>query len=340
MAFGGLRSVILGGLLLTVGLVPLTAGQETCVNAGPAELCVDDPLANGPLTHDAGEATIQAGDVSAEANGGVVTGAGSATFVLDYSADASGLSGDLRYVVQMVVYDGDGNIVEYNTTFGTIAPGEEVEDQLRIEIDTLTPLVDDGSIEVGASGEERATTRSTIGEAQSVSPITYVVAPPEDVADRTTVGQTIDVGSFDVGPNTEPSAQATDGEFLVAGDTGAKLQASGQLATRSFDGVDHLTQYTDADLRVNTPDFDVFVSSSVRPLTDSCFSSCSPDARTAEVDLSVVFPGDLEEPQREVEVRISGDWSANWQDPSTGAFLSDRASAHDLGVNELLALGP
>lgn len=325
---------------MTVGLAPLTASQETCAGAGPAELCVDDPLANGPLTHDAGEASITSGDVSAEANGGVVTGAGSATFVLDYTADASGLSDDLRYLVQLAVYDGDGNPVEHNVTFGTIAPGQEVEDQLRIEIDTLTPLVDDGSIEVTASGEELANTRSTIGEAQSVSPITYVVAPPEDVADRTTVGQTIDVGNFDVGPNMEPSAQAIDGEFLVAGDTGAKLQASGQLATRSFSNVDSLDQWTDADLRVNTPDFDVVLFSSVQPLTDSCFSSCSADARTADVDLSVVFPGDLEEPYREVEIRVGGSWNADWRDPSTGQFVVDGASAFDSGVNELLAVGP
>lgn len=325
---------------MTVGLAPLTASQETCAGAGPAELCVDDPLANGPLTHDAGEASITSGDVFAEANGGVVTGAGSATFVLDYTADAAGLSDDLRYLVQLAVYDGDGNIVEHNGTFGTIAPGQEVDDQLRIEIDTLTPLVDDGSIEVKASGEELSTTRSTIGEAQSVSPITYVVAPPEDVADRTTVGQTIDVGSFDVGPHTEPSAQAIDGELLVAGDTGAKLQASGQLATRSFSGVDSLDQWTDADLRVYTPGFDVVLFSSVQPLTDHCFSSCSADARTADVDLSVVFPGDLEEPNREVEIRVSGSWNADWRDPSTGQFVVDGTSAFDSGVNELLAVGP
>lgn len=333
MVLGGLRTAVLGALLLTVGLVPVTAGQETCAGAGPAEICVADPL-----VHDAGQATLENGDVSAEANGGIVTGAGSATFVLDYVADTSDLStGDVLFNGQLRVLDGDGNLVARETFSESLVAGATVEDEVQVVVETVGPLVGEGAVEVLVHARQtRSDGWTTLGQAQSVSPIKYTVAPPSDAAERTTVASTIDAGSFDVGPASE-AAEVIDGELVVASDTSAKLVAEGELSSQSFTDIQDVRQRVYADLLVRSADFDINEHVSVRPIYDRCYSTCSVDAQTVPVELSVVIPGDLEEARHKVDVRVSGSWSVSWYDGTT--FRSDSAQASAAGANELIVAG-
>lgn len=328
MRKGGFRAVALGVLLLTVGFGPTSTSAQICVDPGPAEVCVDDPL-----RHDAGEASLDDGDVSAHANGGIVTGAGQATFVLDAVADPGDLASDeeVRFDARLFIRDSEGSLVAVEVLHETLGPGDTLDEQLEATVDTVAPLVEGGSVSVQASATlVTNTARSSLGEAQSMSPITFAVAPPQDAADHTTVNDTAQVGQFEAGPDGA-FAQAVDGELFVAQDTGLRFEASGTLSSESFNDVSSLRQFTSARLMLRTSE-DIY-SASVAPIDEFCNTTCSTTAQTVPVELSVVLPGELVDPQRDVRVVVDADW--NLFRPTF-----DGNSAIDSGENDVVALSP
>lgn len=321
-------------MLLIVGFVPVTGNAQTCLDQDPAQFCLDDPL-----QHDAGEISIVDGEVSAEANGGLVTGAGNVTFVVDYVVEPDDLGPDESLYANglLLVRNSQDEILDLQPFSERLDPGESAEGEIQVEVETLAPSVEGGTVEVqaGASVSADGGTSFRVGEAQSVSPMSVVLAPPSDIADRTTVGDTIDVGSFDIGPATD-EANVIDGELLVAQDTGVKLQATGELSTPSFIGVDRLTQRADARLTVDSAD-GFSTQAFVDPIDDRCWTTCSVSAQTVPVELSVVIPGDLADPVHDLRIAVSGDWTASWEEG--GQFFGDGAFAGDVGEDELLAVG-
>jgi hypothetical protein len=321
-------------LLLTVGLVPTVAtAQQTCAEAGVAELCVQDPL-----VHDAGEITVTGGDVSAEANGGVATGVGSATFVVDYAIDAPALASDEQLVVDgdLVIRDSNGYLVAREDLTESLAAGESVTGELQTTVETVAPLVDGGSITVEASADivQGYAERTRVGAAQSASPVTVVATPPQDVADRTTAGDTITVGYAEAGP-IQANADVIDGELIVATDTAVRLEMTGELSSQAFDGVDNLRQDASASLRAfNADGFSESVS--LAPIDERCYSACSTQAQTVPVELSIVIPGDAENPDQDLRLRTGASWSAFYYD---GTYQSEVIGDSAEGRNALLAAG-
>lgn len=314
--------------MLTMGLAGTTAQADTCVDPGPAELCVEDPV-----KHDAGQASLEDGDVSAQANGGIVTGAGEATFVMDYVIDLDGLpSGTVDFTTTLEIRNSENQqLIRQQVNERDIPTGADaIQGQIEANVSTLTPLADGGTVHVsaGATLDDGSGTR-TLGQAQSVAPITFAVAPPADVAERIHPADTVDAGSFEAGPS-EASASAIDGQLIVAQDTSLRFEAEGTLSSHAYEG-DTGRQTTRASLSVATED--QLYSASVSPITNRCFTSCSVPAETASVELSIVIPGDLVEPNQEADVDVDASWFS-----SRDAF--ERNDAREEGANEILVVGP
>lgn len=331
---GGPRAVLLGALLLTVGLAPTTASQETCAGAGPAELCIGDPL-----VHDAGEATVEDGDVSAHANGGLAAGAGSATFAVDYLLDDEtiGPEHEIWMSARLIVEDNDGSIVSIDSVSETLLGPGSLEGQLQTTVETLTPELEGGTITVEVDATLHHESNATrLGDAVSMAPITVLLSPPGDLADRTNVGET-EVGTFGAGP-AEAGASVADGELFVADGTSTRLEVTGELSTQSVDDVDFVTQYASASLRADVGGSTYFVS--VTPLSDDCNQACSIDAQTVNVELSIVLPGDADEVLSDLDLRLDADWYLRTPDPDGWGSQLETNEAVDRGANELVAFAP
>lgn len=332
MVLGGLRTVTLAALLMTVGFAPMTASGETCVSPGVVNVCVDDPGHK-----DAGEASSIDGDVSATANGGIVPGLGSAEFVADYTVSHTGLQQgeEVLFFGELEVLDGEGDLVGRDTVFLELVPGDgEETGELRVEVPAVDAVVDGGSVQVSARADlNHADGTTRLGFAQSASPITMVVAPPSDVAERTQVAETVEAGTFEAGP-AGAFADAVDGSLLVAQGTSMRFEATGELSSSSLSGVDSFSQNARASLRM-VIDGELHFAIAT-PISESCFSTdgtCSTDAQSVPTELSIVVPGDLLDPRSEIDVRVDARW-----------FLSadgfDSTSATDHGQNVLYAAGP
>jgi hypothetical protein len=342
MSLGGVRNVLVAALLVTVGLAPTLAAQETCLGAGPVETCVDDPGRT-----DAGSISLVDGEVTAQAEGGLVTGTGEATFVVDYEVDQPVADDELLGVVfEVEVLDKDGDRLgqdrfrHYPGLPDPVAPGEAPDDgELEATVSTVAPKVEGGTVEVsayamlfGPNGTE------VLGQAQSVSPVTFALAPAEDQAERTRVTDTVDAGSFDAGPSGA-TAETVDGELVVADDTAVRLEATGDLNAQGFSDVDRLFQRAEADLYVETDDR--YYHAGLDPIYERCYSSpCSATAQTVPVELSVVVPGDLLQPGQELDTSVRSDYylSVRDQDAGDGERVYERGRAS--GDNLLLAAGP
>lgn len=316
---------------MTVGLAPVTAGQQTCAGAGPAEICVDDPL-----VHDAGQATVADGDVSAQANGGLATGVGSATFVVDYQLEDQTIDPDEQVYmsIRLIVQDSAGDLVEVNGTSATLEEAGSTEGELQATIDTLTPKLEGGTItvEVDATRSDDGNV-TKLGEAVSMAPITVLVSPPSDVAERTNVGQT-QVGTFEAGPD-EGQASVADGELFVADGTSIRLQATGELSTQSLQDVSFYDQRASASLAAQIGDADYRVDST--PISEYCQNACSADAETVEVELSLVLPAD-----EDLVSDLDLDLDANWvlRTPGDWGYQTERTFADAHGSNEIVGVGP
>ncbi|PSG96727.1 hypothetical protein BRD56_09160 [Thermoplasmatales archaeon SW_10_69_26] len=318
---------------MTVGLVPTAANaQEICADAGPAELCVADPL-----VHDAGEITVTGQDVSAEANGGIATGVGSATFAVDYTIDAPALASDEQLVVDgdLVIRDSNGYLVAREDLTESLTAGESVTGELQTTVETVAPLVDGGSITVDSSADiVQGYERTRVGAAQSASPVTVVATPHQDVADRTTAGDTITVGYAEAGP-TQADADVIDGELIVATDTAVRLEMTGELSSKTFNGVDNLRQDASASLRAFNAD-GFYERVRLAPIEERCYSNCSTQDQTVPVELSIVIPGDAENPDQDLRLQTGASWSAFYYD---GFYQDEAFSDSAEGLNDLLAAG-
>lgn len=332
MSVGGIRA-ILGALLLIVGLVPVTAGQETCAGAGPAELCVADPL-----VHDAGEARIVDGDVTAHANGGLVSGVGSATFLVDYVIEDETIGPDdtVSSSVRLFVHDNDGELVAREWVSESLSGPGSVEGELEATVGTVTPELEGGTVTVEAKATLSSDGNVTrLGDAVSMAPITVLVTPPSDLAEKTNVGET-QVGTFDVGP-TQDDGSLADGELFVADGTSVRLEATGELSTRSVDGVDFYDQRARASLSASLGEADYSVS--VTPVDEYCSSACSTVGETIEVELSLVIPVD-EEPVSDLELGLHADWLLRTPHPSGWGYQTESSYVNEIGHNELVGVGP
>lgn len=318
---------------MTVGLVPASGSSQTCASPGLVEACIDDPRRS-----DVGEVSLVNGELTAEANGAIAAGAGNVTFFVDYVVEHTGLASDesLEIYASLTVYDSDGQMVGVDTVLQTLVNDGRTEGEIEVEVDTVAPMAEGGSIAVEAIGWlVSPSERIALGHAQSVSAITFLLAPPADVAEQVTVARMFEVGNFEASAPTT-SVGVIDGEFLVAQDTSIRLEANGNVSSMQLGQVDNLFEQVTALLSVSWNGH--FVSASASPIGHNCMAPCSSSAQTVPVELSVVVPGDLENPRSDLRVNVQADGHASYQVANDWFFESsfDYAS----GVSELVAVGP